>query len=74
MATLRPYRDDRRHDAGVRADVRDELPTYQELEKLLMSREGSVAAMSVYDRVVREATFNATSVSQKPNNIDMDQD
>jgi hypothetical protein len=39
-----------------------------------MSREGSVAAMSVYDRVVREATFNATSVSQKPNNIDMDQD
>ena len=49
-------------------------PTYQELEKLLMSREGSVAAMSIYDRVVREATFNATSVSQKPNNIDMDQD
>ena len=49
-------------------------PTYQELEKLLMSREGSVAAMSIIDRVKREATFNATSVSQKPNNIDMDKD
>jgi hypothetical protein len=49
-------------------------PTYRELESLLKSREGSVAAMSIYDRVVREATFNATSVSQKPNNIDLDQD
>ena len=50
----------------------DERPSYQELEKLLMSREGSVAAMSIIDRVKREAQFNATSVSSKPNNIDMD--
>jgi hypothetical protein len=50
----------------------DERPSYQELEKLLMSREGSVAAMSIIDRVKREAQFNATSVSSKPNNIEMD--
>ena len=50
----------------------DERPSYQELEKLLMSREGSVAAMSIIDRVKREAQFNPTSVSSKPNNIDMD--
>ena len=50
----------------------EKRPTYKELEKLLMSREGSVAAMSIIDRVKREAQFNATSVAAKPNNIDMD--
>jgi len=50
----------------------DEKPSYKELEAILMKREGSVAAMSIIDRVKREATFNATSVSQKPNNQSMD--
>ena len=53
------------------ADLR-EATNDKELEKLLMSREGSVAAMSIIDRVKREAQFNATSVAAKPNNIDMD--
>ena len=35
-----------------------------------MAREGSVAAMSIVDRVKREAMFNATSVQTPPNNID----
>jgi|TARA_B100001142_G_scaffold328415_1_gene388452 hypothetical protein len=51
----------------------DEKPSYKELEAILMKREGSVAAMSIIDRVKREATFNATSVSQKPNNQSMDE-
>jgi hypothetical protein len=29
--------------------------------------------MSIIDRVKREATFNATSVSKKPNNQSMDE-
>tara|TARA_B100000401_G_C52731968_1_gene684036 strand:+ start:179 stop:1078 length:900 start_codon:yes stop_codon:yes gene_type:complete len=48
----------------------DEKPSYKELESLLMSREGSVAAMSIIDRVKREAQFNATSVQTPPNNMD----
>lgn len=47
-----------------------EKPSYKELESLLMSREGSVAAMSIYERIQREAQFNASSVSKPPNNMD----
>lgn len=50
----------------------DEKPSYNELRSLLMSREGSVAAMSIVDRVKREAQFNATSVMKPPNNIDQE--
>ena len=50
----------------------DEKPSYKELESLLMAREGSVAAMSIVDRVKREAMFNATSVQTPPNNVDQE--
>lgn len=50
----------------------EEKPSYKELKSLLVSREGSVAAMSIIDRVKREAQFNATSVSKPPNNVDQE--
>lgn len=54
--------------------VFEEKPSYKELKSVLQAREGSVAAMSIYDRVVREAQFNATSVSKPPNNVSQDED
>lgn len=50
----------------------EEKPSYKELKSLLVSREGSVAAMSIIDRVKREAQFNAMSISKPPNNVDQD--
>ena len=52
--------------------VSDERPSYKELETLLMARPGSVAAMSIMDRIVREGQFNASSVSKAPNNVDQE--
>ena len=50
----------------------EEKPSYKELKTLLVGREGSVAAMSIMERIQREAQFNATSLSKAPNNIDQD--
>jgi len=44
----------------------EERPLYDELKKLLESREGSVAAMNWVERAKREATFNAQSLQAPP--------
>lgn len=41
-------------------------PLYDELKTLLESREGSVASMNWVERAKREATFNAKSLQQTP--------
>lgn len=43
-----------------------ERPMYDELKKLLESREGSIAAMNWVERAKREATFNAKSLQSPP--------
>jgi hypothetical protein len=45
----------------------DERPLYDQLKKLLESREGSIAAMNWVERAKREATFNAKSLQAPPN-------
>ena len=44
----------------------DERPMYDELKKILESREGSIAAMNWVERAKREATFNAKSLEAPP--------
>ena len=46
----------------------EDKPSYQVLEPLLVSREGSVAAMDWVERAKREAQFNADSLQRPPNN------
>ena len=40
----------------------DTLPAYFDLEKLLQARPGSIAAMSLADRLRSEMTFNQNSL------------
>ena len=49
----------------------NERPLYDELKKLLESREGSVASMNWVERAKREATFNAKSLQQPPKDSQM---
>ena len=50
----------------------EERPSYRQLEALLQSREGSIAAMNWVDRAQSEMTFNAESLTRKPNNTNQD--
>jgi len=50
----------------------EERPSYRELEALLQSREGSIAAMNWVERAQSEMTFNADSLTRKPNNTNQD--
>ena len=51
----------------------EERPSYRELEALLQSREGSIAAMNWVERAQSEMTFNAESLTRKPNNTNQDE-
>lgn len=43
-------------------DAYDTLPSYFDLEKVLVAREGSVASMSLAERIQSEMKFNQDSL------------
>jgi hypothetical protein len=47
-------------------DEYKDLPSYSELETVLRAREGSIASMSLSERMQFEMAFNAESVKQQP--------
>ena len=42
-----------------------EVPAYKDLEKIPMAREGSIASMSLAERIRAEMAFNADSLQQQ---------
>jgi hypothetical protein len=46
-------------------DEYEKLPSYFELEKVLVAREGSIASMSLAERIQAELAFNAKSLKQQ---------
>lgn len=51
----------------------EERPSYREIEKLLQSRKGSIAAMNWVERAQSELTWNAESLQRKPNNTNQEE-
>lgn len=48
----------------------DNVPSYFDLEKLLQAREGSIASMSLIERLQSEMAFNANSLKARDQNSD----